>query len=355
MNPFKFGTIVDGNYFTDRHKDLKEISQLLASDNHLILISPRRFGKSSLVLKAVKESSLPYLWLNLQNVVSVEDLASKLLRELFRLYPIERIKHLMTHFRVTPTLSVHPLNNSLDVTFQATSNSEVMTEDAFALIEKVSSEDKRLVVIFDEFQEILSIRKGLDKQLRSIMQEQHNINYIMMGSQETMMTEIFERKKSPFYHFGKLMHLDKIPYPDFKEYILNRLPNVSMAAKEQITADILDFTNLHPYYTQQLSSEVWDMMTYGGITDEKAVTLAVEKIVQSHDLDFERLWQTLNRTDRYVMQSVSKGIKPMQTRQMPTSTLFSAIKRLMKSGYILRSKDYEIEDPFFKEWILKAC
>ena len=194
----------------------------------------------------------------MQNILSVEDFASKLLRELFRIYPMERIKHLMTHFRIIPTVSTNPITNGIDVSFQPVMNSIILLEDAMALIEKVSTEEKRLVVVFDEFQEVLNIRKGLDKQLRSVMQEQKHLNYILLGSQESMMTEIFERKKSPFYHFGKLMHLDKIPYEDFREYIASRLPLDESDMLNNMVEDILSFTNLHPYYTQQLSAQVWE-------------------------------------------------------------------------------------------------
>ena len=352
-NPFKFGTIVEDEFFTDRRVEMNDIGHILNSANHLILISLRRFGKSSLVRKAINQSGRPSITLNLQNVISVDDFASKLLRELFRLYPMERVKHLMSHFRFVPTVSTNPVTNGVDVSFQPVLNGLVLLEDAMSLLEKVSNDKKKLVVVFDEFQEILSIRKGLDKQLRSIMQEQRNINYILLGSQESMMTEIFERKKSPFYHFGKLMHLDKIPLDDFKAYILDRLPQMKGIVLNDIVESILSFTHLHPYYTQQLASQVWDMMVYDEITD-LVVEKSIEKIVHEHDLDFERLWQNFNRTDRQILQTLSKGMLPLQNRQVAPSTTFSGIKRLMKNGYVIRVNDYEIEDPFFREWILKC-
>ena len=350
-NPFKFGVLVDNEFFTDRNEELGEVLRTLDSENHLILISPRRFGKSSLVAKAVKASGRPCISLNMQNMLSVDDFASKLLRELFRQYPMERIRHLMSHFRVVPTVSTNPVTNGVDVSFQPVLNSMVLLEDAMVLIEKVSTENKRLIVVFDEFQEILNIRKGLDKQLRSIMQEQQHLNYVLLGSQESMMTEIFERKKSPFYHFGKLMHLNKIPYDDFKEYVSARLPLKEPEKLNGIVEDILTFTGLHPYYTQQLSAQVWDMMTYEGLVDG-VVAEAISNIVRTHDLDFERLWLNFNRTDRSIMMNLSKGINPLQNRQVATSTSFSGIKRLMKNGYVIRVTDYEIEDPFFKQWII---
>jgi len=354
MNPFQFGVLVDNEYFTDRINELREVQMSLNSANHLILISPRRFGKSSLVAKAVKMSGRPCLSLNMQNMLSVEDFASKLLRELFRLYPMERIRHLMTHFRIIPTVSTNPITNGVDVSFQPVMNSMVLLEDAMDLIEKVSTENKKLVVVLDEFQEILNIRKGLDKQLRSIMQEQQHLNYILLGSQESMMTDIFERKKSPFYHFGKLMRLNKIPYDDFKEYITTRLPLNEDEKLYDIVEEILAFTNLHPYYTQQLSAQVWEMMTYDHLVDG-VVKEAVSKIVRVHDLDFERLWLNFNRTDRSVILSLSKGDNPLQNRKVASSTSFSAVKRLMKAGYVIRVTDYEIEDPFFKEWVIRFC
>lgn len=352
-NPFKFGTLVDGEFFTDRVTELESIQRMLDSENHLVLISPRRFGKSSLVAKAVKASGRPSISLNMQNMLSIEDFASKILRELFRLYPLERIRHLMTHFRIAPMVSTNPITNGIDVSFQPVINGFVLLEDAMALLEKVSTENKKLIVVFDEFQEIMNIRKGLDKQLRSIMQEQQHLNYILLGSQESMMTEIFERKKSPFYHFGKLMHLSKIPYEDFRTYVAERLP-LKEASQNSVVDDILSFTGLHPYYTQQLSAQVWEMLTYDKLLDN-VVSEAVNAIIQAHDLDFERLWLSFNRTDRFIMQSLSNQKNPMQNRQMATSTTFSAIKRLMKAGYVIRTEDYEVEDPFFKTWILKTC
>ena len=74
--------------------------------------------------------------------------------------------------------------------------------------------------------------------------------------------------------------------------------------------------------------------------------------MRSHDLDFERLWLNFNLTDRSIMMNLSKGINPLKNRQVATSTSFSGIKRLMKYGYVIRVTDYEIEDPFFKQWII---
>ena len=351
-NPFKFGTIVEDEFFTDRVTELRYVEQKLNSENHIILISPRRFGKSSLVMKAVKSSGRPFIMLNLQKVVSVQDFASNLLKEIFKLYPWEKIKHMMTHFRIIPTISTNPMGDGIDVSFQPSTNGVVALEDALMTIEKVSTPEKRIVVILDEFQEIMSIGKGLDKQLRAIMQLQHNINYVLLGSQESMMTEIFERKQSPFYHFGTLMRLKKIPYEDFRAYITERLEPVLAEQCESVAGEILAITKCHPYYTQQLSSQVWELAHYEGVKDG-VVEMAVERLGDIHDLDFERLWVGFNKMDCRVLKALCGANVTLSSSGLPTSTLYSAVKRLMKKGFVIKEETYEIEDPFFKRWIMK--
>ena len=351
-NPFKFGTIVEDEYFTDRVKEVTYIRHFVESANHLILISPRRFGKSSVVAKALKESGRKSITVNLQQVTSIADLSAKLLREFFKVHPIERIKHLITHFRVIPTISTNPLTGSMDVSFQPGVNSSILLEDVMALIEKAHTKEDRIIVVLDEFQDILEIAPHLDKQLRSIMQTQKNINYILLGSQESMMTEIFERKKSPFYHFGQLMRLEKLPREEFHNYLSERLKSCFPQNCDELSNNILDYTGCHPYYSQQLAANVWNV---GTLQPEQTdpIGTAIENIVITHGLDYERIWMNISRTSKWILQRLaSKGV--LQTGEYPTSTIYSALKRLQKDGYVIYTDRYEIEDPFFREWIVRG-
>ena len=349
-NPFKFGTIVEEEYFTDRVDEVRYISQFVNSANHLILISPRRFGKSSVVAKAVKQSGRKSITINLQQVTSVSDLSAKLLREFFKVHPMERIRHLIANFRIIPTISTNPITGSMDVSFQPGVNASILLEDVMDLIEKAHTEQDRIIVVLDEFQEILDLDSKLDKQLRSIMQEQKHINYILLGSQESMMTEIFERKKSPFYHFGEMMRLGKLPREDFHRFLSERLKSCFATSSNELADSILDYTNNHPYYSQQLAANVWNIGILQTETDDVLHT-AIDYIITTHGHDYERLWMGINRTSKWILQRLaSKSI--LQTGEYPTSTIYSALKRLQKDGYVIYSDHYEIEDPFFKEWIL---
>ena len=107
-NPFKFGTIVDGEYFTDRVAEEGKVGEVLASENHLILISPRRFGKTSLVQKVTKGLSRPVFQLNLQLVTGTADFAARLLWIMLQQYPMERLEYLTTPFPFLATITPYP-------------------------------------------------------------------------------------------------------------------------------------------------------------------------------------------------------------------------------------------------------
>ena len=350
-NPFKFGSVVDDDFFTDRKYELSYICGIMDSENHLILISPRRYGKSSLVLKSMKQIGRPYIMLNLQSITDTNDFATRILKTVFKIYPKEKLKHLIANFHFVPTVTSDLQTGNIEVSFNPSTNSNVMLEDAIMLLEKVSSANKKLIVILDEFQEINNIGKGLDKKLRAIMQLQKNINYIFLGSQESMMEQIFERKKSAFYHFGQMMRLNKIQQVDFEEYLSERLSTLKNIEYKELVSEIIKITKCHPYYTQQLAFQIWDLAYREGIT-KNLIDESISRILLLHDFDYERIWINFNKTDKKILQMVCSDENPLSNRQLPTSTTFSALKRLMNNGYIIKDEKYEIEDPFFRRWII---
>ena len=117
-NPFKFGTVVDGEYFTDREDELTQIGSYLNSENHLIIISPRRFGKTSLIRKILKESERRYVYLDMQLVISEEDFAAQLLKRIYRIFPMQKLKGYIKSFRLIPTVNLNPVTGEAEITFK---------------------------------------------------------------------------------------------------------------------------------------------------------------------------------------------------------------------------------------------
>lgn len=358
-NPFKFGSVVEEPYFFNRVDEIQKVKSILNSENHLIIISPRRYGKTSLINKVAKSLHRPYLILDLQLITTQSDFASQLLKRIYRIYPFQKIKDLVKNFRIIPSITLNPITNEIDISYKTSTSENVQTvlEDVFNLLEKLGTKKSKPIIILDEFQEIKRIGNNLDRFLRSIIQHHSNVKYVFLGSQESLIRNIFEKKKSPFYHFGFLLPLDKIPYNEFCSYLTK---NFKLLTEENLSVSerILEITKCHPYYTQQLAFTVWELL-FKNNKIKKPVETAVTELMSYHDVDYERLWNTINRTDMKVLIGMSVSASSPLSDEFSklndtgaSSTVFSSLKRLIEKGFIIKSSaGYEIDDPFFKEWI----
>jgi len=177
-----------------------------------------------------------------------------------------------------------------------------------------------------------------------------------MGSSESMMKQIFENKKSPFYHFGQLFSLDKIPRSDFFNFLHTRFATITDKASE-ISEKILNFSQCHPHYTQQLAFHVWLTLERENYF-ENTVKQTIENIVLLHDNDFERLWNNFNNTDKKVLielafdQTNLLSVPALYKTTSASSTIFSTLKRLTEKGILIKTEKCEIDDPFFRTWIV---
>ncbi len=224
------------------------------------------------------------------------------------------------------------------------------------LIEKISTARKKIIMIFDEFQDAVKMDPDLLKQLRAVMQHHKMVNYVFLGSQESLIREIFQKKRSPFYHFGMVMNLLKIDSNEFREFLTEGFSTVSKNA-EAIAEDILKITRSHPYYTQQLAFTVWERAVASGDTTD-IVSEAVDELIMMHDMDYERIWLNFNKTDRKMLLGLSlSDLQPLSdgfNRSWDigaSSTAFSSLKRLMASGFVIKTERYEPDDPFFSMWL----
>lgn len=357
-NPFKFGTVVDGEFFTDRKEELEKISSYLEGENHMILISPRRYGKTSLVRKIISDSKRQNIYLDLQLVLSVQDFAAQLLKRIYRIYPVQKLKSYIKAFRIIPVINMNPVTGQIEIAFKPESQSMAPLEDVLNLGEKLSSGKKKLIVVLDEFQEIFRIDPGLDRFLRSVMQTHKNVNYVILGSSESMLREIFEKRKSPFYRFGTLMKLNKIPVPEFTAFLSEKFKKLD-SHFESVSDKIIAITDSHPFYTQQLAFEVWENLILSGYKND-IVDATADKLVRNHDNDFERLWNTLNRTDMTILTGIATTTASPLSEEFSnawgtgaTTTVYSALQRLVNKGMLVKEETkYFIDDPFFKRWIL---
>ncbi|MBD3180389.1 MAG: hypothetical protein GF417_12900, partial [Candidatus Latescibacteria bacterium] len=159
MNPFLFGKIVRGEYFADRKEEMKSIENELLSGQNLVLISPRRYGKTSLVINALEEADTHYLYIDMELVTGEDDFANLLIRKALSLSRFEKFKDHLKILRVQPDFRYNPESGEFSITLGPEKKDiPVYLEDALNFPEMVAtSQKRRLVIIFDEFQEVRRI------------------------------------------------------------------------------------------------------------------------------------------------------------------------------------------------------
>ena len=140
---------------------------MIHSDVHIIMISPRRFGKSSLIHKILSGIKRPVISLDMQMLTSEIDFAEQLLNRIHKHFPFQKFKTMLKSFRITPTISINPLTGEADVHFDNRNGGETVLEDVINLLNNLSTPKKRLIVVFDEFQAIRQIGKNLEKKNES--------------------------------------------------------------------------------------------------------------------------------------------------------------------------------------------
>ena len=232
IKPFIFGVAASGENFTDRKN---ETARLLTNFRHgvnTVLISPRRWGKTSLVQKVAalaQSDDLRVVYLDIFSCRSDKEFydafASAVLRQTSSKWKewVENAKSFLS--RIRPKISfgsdsVAEFTVSLEMDPQSDDVAEILQ-----LPEKIAQEKGvKIVVCIDEFQQIAEFKdsKTFQKRLRTVWQLQKNVSYCLFGSKKHLMNELFEKKSLPFYKFGDAIYLQRIPATDWVDYICER-------------------------------------------------------------------------------------------------------------------------------------
>lgn len=368
-NPFVFGIEVSGKQFTDRKDEVSEIKSDLLSGQSVIVYSPRRYGKTSLVKKILEElkNEAVTVYIDIYPITSKEGLfetfAGKVTSSAFT-----KIDEMINAAReilpdVSPKISVK--YESAEIEFSITGKEkerEKIFPEYMDVPQKIAEKkNKRVIVAFDEFQEIKRLDGDeIERVMRSHFQSQRNVSYIFSGSKKHMMEDIFENKNKPFFRFGKHISLKKIPEKEFSEFIKNNFRSTGINAGDKITEHILNLTQCHPHYTQQICHEIW----YAVSAKEKRkistedVFEAVEKVLINQNDAYLSIWDAATKGERAVLIALASGetsffsSKTIEEYNMISqSHAQRSLEGLERKEVIEKVNGKYETDIFFREWI----
>lgn len=370
MNPFSYGTIVKGQYFYDRHEECKRIVSTLAGGNNLVLFAPRRFGKTSLVFRAIEElEKLGYIcvYFDFMPVYSRESFIEAYSKAILsKQNNLEKsIKKIATLIKgIRPKLAFDQYGKpEFTMDFTDDKVSEKTLEDIIDLPERLATEGKRYMIVFDEFQEINKLNgENFEKLLRSKIQQQEHVNYLFLGSRTHLLNDMFNNKGRAFYNAAMLMQLESLPKKETIEFLKSRLSLSDIIIDETVSLCLIEQAGNIPYYIQLLAAEVWQyMISLQHEVNIEIISICAERIVDLKNDYYFELYDRQSAYQKKLLKSllvsgenVFSADYTKRFRLSATSTTQKSLLGLVENGIIEKVKgNYFVADPFFKRFLTR--
>ena len=364
---FIYGKAVEGENFTDRVKETHRLKLDFENGINVILISPRRMGKSSIIKKVKAEINNPQIkivYMDIYDCRSEYDFYNRFASVLMKQTAtrseqiIENIKRFLV--RLTPKISFSPeplseMALSLGITPQ-----NYQPEEILQLPELIAQEQGvQLVVCIDEFQQIgeFTDSVSVQKRLRGVWQHQRNVSYCLFGSKKHLMTKLFQSRKMPFYQFGEMMYLDKIPTADWVKFIQSRFESQGKSISEELARLICETVDNHSSYVQQLA---WNVLAETEQeTTEKDFTNGVQALLDQCSGLFEQQVKGLSSYQMNFIRAICNGIHSdfgskavLEEYNLGSKSNISRIKAALLNRELITEERETItlEDPVFQMW-----
>ena len=369
-NPFNFGRMVVGNSFTDREEETQRLIANFKNGISTILISPRRWGKSSLVQKAgetIKSADVRIANIDAFSMRCEKDFYTNYAKAVIAATSShweERLKNLKEFLKqITPKISIGT-NPEHDFSIGFDWDNLKQYPDEILNLSEIIAKNKgiRLVVCIDEFQNIASFDDSLafQKLLRSAWQKHEAACYCLYGSKFHMMQELFERQSMPFYRFGDLIHLTKIAEKDWQFFIKKRFENTGKNIDKIFISRIIKDTDRHSYYVQQLSHLIWGKTR--DTVNDAIYGEALDDMIAQNAILYQRDTENMPATQLNFLKAVVSGERKnlnsaeiLRRYKMGTSANVVKIKKHLLNAEIIdiRNKEVFFIDPVYELWFKK--
>jgi hypothetical protein len=380
-NPFVYGEVVPAAAFVNRVSELDRLVRDLRAAQKVFLISPRRYGKSSLIrhaLTAMRRQGALAVEITVSSfssyVAFLEGYSRALLAaethwDRARHWLRDAVRSARAEVRYVPDPTLQsPGTGSMSVSFPGVrSERDVarLANDVFALPARLAEARKRKVVVaLDEFQAIAGFDGGsVEHAMRAAVQHQRDVGYVFAGSEPSLMERMLGPKR-PFYKAGPVMRLDKIPAEEFAGFINARFSRTGMRPEPGLGAAIVELAGNLPYDVQRLAHETWDEVRGRG---RKKATLddlhhALKRLLAEQQMIFEAVWQRLTLAQRAALRAVvfEQGRELLSAeartrhRLSGPSTVQAALGALLRDDVIARDAGrYVVVDSLLREWVAR--
>ena len=366
--PFVYGKLTHEVEFTNREAETEQLVRNFMSGINTTLISPRRWGKSSLVSHAAKRACKQDKKLK---VCFIDTFSVRNEQEFYNLYAKQVIKTSSSKWddihanigkylgKFIPKISVSPAK---DIDFSLSLDWEAVSQDPLDILnlpQRIAEQTgQKWVMCIDEFQSIADFKESVafQKRLRSVWQLHQHVGYCLYGSKRHMMLDIFSNTQMPFYKFGDIIFLEKIKEKDWIPFIVKRFKDTGKTISKTNAAYIAQLAENHPYYVQQLAQQVWLR------TSTECTIPIIDNAMEGITLQLSLLFQELTNTFTSVQANFLKALINNEAQLTSAKTIkkynLGTSAGALKAKMALANKDVidiigneiSILDPIFKHW-----
>lgn len=366
---FVFGVSVSDYNFIGRKEEIRRLKMNFEEGINTILISPRRWGKTSLVKKVCevvdRKKVIPvfvdifkckteYEFYNALAEAVLKQTASK--AELW----MDNARDFIA--RLSPKVSFSPEPNSEFALSLGISPKTHAPEEILSLAEEIAQKkQKRIVVCIDEFQQIgeMADSVSIQKRLRSVWQHQRLTSYCLFGSKKHTMMNVFQKRNMPLYQFGDFKFLDKIPTETWVEYIVQHFKDRQRTISTEQAAKICQLIDNYSSYVQQLSWLVFSLIDEGQVVTDEHLKQGVKDLLNSQEQLFMQQIEPLTAYQMNFLRCILSGhhddfgeTAVREEFQLGSVSNITRLKTALVDKDIVEmsGKRYYITDPVFALW-----
>ena len=369
--PFIFGIPVEDSHFIGREEEINRLATNFKYGVNTVLISPRRWGKTSLVNKVTGMTASKELLVVKMDIFSCRNeydfynvFSEAILKQTAS--KVEEWKDLAKGFieRLAPKISMSPDPLS-EYSFSLGITSKTHTPEEVLQLPEMIAQRKgcHLLICIDEFQQVGEFPDSLtvQKRMRSVWQHQNNVSYCLYGSKMHMMTNLFQKKSYPFYKFGEIQYLKPISLDAWKSYISERFEQEGKHISDELIQQLCETVEYHSSYVQQLA--YCTLLLSKKVVTEEILTAAIEELISQNSSVFIEQTQSLTSYQlnflRAILYGINNGFNEKEVRESFDLGVPSNVDRLKKALVDKELIEYtekgvEIGDPVLRLWLKKV-
>ena len=371
-NPFLYGRPVDlADGLIDREDERAELLDSVRAGQAVMVYGPRRYGKTSLARvverEAADEWGILAVHADLWGVSSIADIVGVLGRAYARVSGVFRVRRFLADLLGSVGFSVN-LGQALSVSYQGSATAEEERAALRALLEvpqRLASRAAggRVLVVLDEFGEVLNVPGEPDALMRSAFQASPDVSFLFMGSKRSLMDGLFTDRRRPFYNFGRRIELGRLPYEPLGEYVEERFEAAGRRITPEAVDVLLDLSQGHPHRAQQLAFHAFRLARAGGeAADEETALAAKDEALDEAEAEFRAILDEMSPPRRATFVALCKEptdephSRPYMRRHgiRGSGAMKSALDGLLASGYLEKRRPDarpEPTDPLLALWI----